>query len=236
MPDSTRLNKYLAHNLGLSRREVDNYIQQGRIKINGTTAELGNSVQPGTDTISLDNRTITPGVKTSEYLLLNKPVGYVCSRKKQGNSPTIYALIPKKYWQLKVAGRLDKDSCGLIMLTDDGDTIFQLTHPKFNKQKIYIVRLNKPLDSTDFTAINNGVKLEDGLSNMNIENVESSKQFSTFKVTMSEGRNRQIRRTFKAFGYTVNHLERIQFGSYQLNDLKPGQFKEVTAPQDSAFV
>lgn len=213
-----RLNKYLAHTFGLSRREADERIKQGRVLINGSIASLGNVIDPSRDKVSFDNQVIASAPKRYTYLLMNKPVGYICSRKQQGDTPTIYSLLPRQYHHLKVAGRLDKDSCGLLLLTDDGDTIFKLTHPKFGKEKVYNIAINKPLSAADIKKINGGIKLEDGTSNMSVHSHKSLLP-NSYSVRMSEGRNRQIRRTLKALGYTVTHLERISFGEYSLSRL-----------------
>lgn len=223
MPESIRLNKHLAHTLGVSRREADQHIEQGRVTINGAVATLGNIVQPGRDKVALDGSPITTAVKHYTYLLMNKPTGYVCSRKQQGDTPTIYALLPEKYRTLKVAGRLDKDSCGLLLLTDDGDTIFKLTHPRFGKAKVYHVQLSKPLTHEDLDAINSGIVLDDGKSNMSVKPLNDPSSPHSYTVTMKEGRNRQIRRTFGGQGYMVTRLERIQFGPYKLSELNGSQ-------------
>lgn len=220
-----RLNKYLAHTYGMSRREADDVIKAGRVKINNKTAVLGNIVHLERDTVSFDNKSQLVTKERYTYLLLNKPMGYVCSRKKQGNNPTVYTLLPRQYHHLKVAGRLDKDSCGLLLLTDDGDTIFKLTHPKFGKEKVYQVGLNKPLKSGDKKKIENGVELEDGISKLQISSdtqqktKASNQKPNSYIITMREGRNRQIRRTFKALGYTVTFLERRSIGKLSLNHL-----------------
>lgn len=224
---AVRLNKYLAHTFGLSRREADLRITLGRVFINGKVATLGNVIDPTRDKISFDNQIVAHAPKRYTYLLLNKPVGYVCSRKQQGQNPTIYDLLPRQYHHLKVAGRLDKDSCGLVLLTDDGDKIFQLTHPKFGKEKIYHIGLNKPLSPADLQKVNQGVELEDGKSNLHIE-PRKSKLPNTYTVRMSEGRNRQIRRTLKQLGYTVTHLERISFGHYKIEQLKGQQHLQIS--------
>lgn len=224
-----RLNKFVAHRFGISRREADTRIEQGRVLVNGKIATLGNVINPLRDQVTLDNAPAA-SKKRSTYLLLNKPVGYVCSRKKQGDNPTIYDLLPREYQHLKVAGRLDKDSCGLLLLTDDGDAIFKLTHPKFKKEKVYVVGLNKPLKPEDKKLIDRGVELEDGISKLQITGTReqisktANQKPNLYKVTMHEGRNRQIRRTFKALGYTVTFLERINLGIYKLEGLKPGEF------------
>lgn len=233
MAELTRLNKHLAHSTGMSRREVDLAIEQGRITINGKPARLGNIINPISDIIAVDDTGITRKPKRYTYLLLNKPVGYVCSRKQQGDSPTVYTLLPRQYQHLKVAGRLDKDSCGLVLLTDDGDTIFKLTHPKFGKQKVYQVALNKPLKAEDKEKIEHGVGLEDGSSRFKVTGARGQKPTpaslkpNLYTVTMNEGRNRQIRRTFKALGYTVTHLERQSFGTYSLSQLRDKQYLQV---------
>lgn len=224
MAELVRLNKYLAHNFGLSRREADLKISEGKVLVNGKPAQLGTIVNPDRDNLSLDSTPLKKAPQRYTYLLMNKPVGYICSRKQQGDTPTIYSLLPRRYHHLKVAGRLDKDSQGLLMLTNDGDTIFKLTHPQFAKQKIYQVGLNKPLKPADKAKIQAGLKLEDGVSKLTISAVPTkagiSKKSSIYKVTMYEGRNRQIRRTFKTLDYTVTHLERIKLGSFTLSELK----------------
>lgn len=229
MSEYIRLNKYLAHRLGISRRLADQKIENGQVRVNNTVAMLGRTIQTDRDVITIDSNVITPHVKRYTYLLVNKPVGYVCSRRQQGESPTIYKLLPRQYQHLKVAGRLDKDSCGLVLLTDDGDTIFKLTHPKFGKQKTYQVGLNKPLTSEDKKKIESGVMLEDGASKFLVSVIPAkagiSKKPNLYKVVMSEGRNRQIRRTFKALGYTVTHLERVQLGKYKVGSLLPSQYR-----------
>lgn len=227
MPDPVRLNKHLAHTLGMSRREADSCIEQGRVLINGTLASLGNVVHPGRDSISVDNEPITTAVKTYTYLLMNKPVGYICSRRQQGDTPTIYKLLPPEFHQLKVAGRLDKDSCGLLLLTDDGDTIFKLTHPKFGKEKVYQVGLGKPLTPEDFELINQGIVLEDGVSDLRVKPLSIEGKPYLYTVTMHEGRNRQIRRTFGGLGYMVTHLERVNFGDYRLEQLGDNVFLQI---------
>lgn len=227
MGEYIRLNKHIAHTTGISRREADEYIASGKVWVNKQPAALGAIVQPDRDTITVENKSLSKQEKSYTYLLMNKPVGFVCSRKQQGETPTIYSLMPREYHHLKVAGRLDKDSCGLLLLTDDGDTIFKLTHPKFQKEKTYTVSLNKPLKPEDQKKISNGVLLEDGLSKFQISDIKQQKSPNTYKITMHEGRNRQIRRTLKSLGYTVTHLERTKFGPYSLTQLNTKPFIQI---------
>lgn len=216
---SVRLNKHLALVLGISRREADDLIKQGRVTLAGEVARLGAQISPPAE-VEVDSKPIAQSQEYT-YLLFNKPVGYVCSRRQQGDNPTIYNVLPEKYHHLKPVGRLDKDSSGLILLTNDGDFAYQMTHPQFRKVKIYEVQLTRPLEPLHQQMISDyGVMLEDGKSQFLIEKEEVG-----YKITMHEGRNRQIRRTFAALGYTVTQLHRSIFGNYSLGDIKPGEFK-----------
>jgi len=220
-----RLNKHLALSLGISRREADNLIDQKSVKINEKIATLGARFKEG-DSITVNGKKIAN--KTNyQYLALNKPVGYVCSRKQQGDHPTIYELLPKEYHQLKPVGRLDRDSSGIILLSNDGDFTYHMTHPSFNKVKIYNVRLDVDLAPIHQQMISDyGVNLEDGSSKLQLERMNNIDRKSWI-VTMHEGRNRQIRRTFGSLGYTVKKLHRTNFGNYSVGDIQPGKFEIV---------
>lgn len=224
MEDSIRLNKFLAERLGLSRRQADDAIATGRVKISGKTAVLGARIT-SSDTIIFDGKPVAKSVEYV-YLGLNKPVGYVCSRKSQDDAPTIYTLLPPEYQSLKTVGRLDKDSSGLILLTNDGDFAFQMTHPKFVKTKLYEVKLDTPLAPLHQQMISEyGIEIGDGVSKLGLSKLDDSRL--SWLVTLHEGRNRQIRRTFAALGYNVVKLHRIQFGPYRLDQLKPSQYAVV---------
>ena len=220
-----RLNKFLAEKVGLSRREADNLIVDGKVLVNQQRAVLGARISE-TDEIVCDGKIISTKKPEYIYLMLNKPVGYVSSRKTQGEVPTLYELLPEKYQKLKTVGRLDKNSSGLILLTNDGDFAFKHTHPKFYKLKTYLVELDQTLTPLHQQEISDfGIHLEDGLSKLFLTKLDDSRL--KWQVEMSEGRNRQIRRTFAALGYKVVKLHRIEFGHYQLGDLKTGEFKLV---------
>jgi 23S rRNA pseudouridine2605 synthase len=214
-----RINKFIALATGLSRRAADAAVTEGRVKINERLARTGDQVEP-TDVVVLDNRPITPDVKRVT-IALNKPEGYICSREGQG-SKTIYDLLPKELRHLKPVGRLDKNSSGLLLLTNDGELAHQLTHPSFQKEKVYEVELDKPLSSDDQRHIEAGIELEDGVSKLQLRG--SGKKW---QVTMAEGRNRQIRRTFAALEYGVVKLHRTKFGNYILSNLALGDCKTL---------
>ena len=221
-----RLNKFLALQLGISRRQADELIEKGRISINGKTAQLGERFKAG-DEIKLGEKIISKTREEKKYVIFNKPRGYVCSRKKQGENETIYAILPKEFSVLKPVGRLDKDSSGILLLTNDGDFAFQMTHPKFRKVKEYLVSLDTPLQPIHQQMIADfGINLPDGKSQLGLERLDDSRK--NWKVIMSEGRNRQIRRTFSAISYEVEELHRTVFGSYILpKDLNFGDFRKV---------
>lgn len=222
---SERLNKYLAFHLGLSRREADTLISSGRVVVSGEKAILGSRVEEG-QPVEVDRKLITPK-SAHTYVAFHKPIGYVSSRKQQGDVPTLYSLLPETYYHLKPVGRLDKDSSGLLILTDDGDFAFHMTHPKFYKVKSYEVSLGTDLAPLHQQMISDyGVQLEDGPSKLSLERQDDTRK--NWTVTMHEGRNRQIRRTFAALGYEVVKLHRTSFGPYALNGLKPGSFEIVT--------
>ena len=215
-----RINKYVAQATGMSRRAADTAIAEGRVAVNGASTEVGTEVSPN-DTVTLDGKPIAPGAKLTT-ILLNKPVGYVVSREGQG-SKTIYDLLPAEYRHLKPVGRLDKDSSGLLLLTNDGNLANELTHPRYAKTKVYEIELNRSLEPLHLQMItDHGIKLEDGPSKLQLEKMGSDKQWL---ITMQEGRNRQIRRTFAALGYTVTKLHRTHFGNYQLNELESGRIR-----------
>lgn len=221
---SERLNKYLAFHLGLSRREADDLIAKGVVAIDGMAAELGARIDPA-QPVTVNGKKVTPKASYT-YLAFNKPEGYVSSRKQQGDAPTLYSLLPNEFHHLKPVGRLDKDSSGLLLLTDDGDFAYQMTHPKFYKIKVYDVSLDKALEPLHQQMISDyGIQLEDGPSKLSLERKGDNRKDWT--VTMHEGRNRQIRRTFAALGYSVTNLHRTSFGAYQLDALTPGSYTSV---------
>lgn len=221
-PETIRLNKHLALQLGVSRREADELIEKGNVTINGETAVLGARFAPG-DSISVKGKGVT-GNAEYQYVAFNKPAGYVCSRRAQGENPTIYAILPPEFHALKPVGRLDKDSSGLILLSNDGDFAYRMTHPKFVKTKVYEVELDRNLEPFHQQMISDfGVQLEDGTSKLGLTRLSDDSR-KLWQVTMAEGRNRQIRRTFAALGHEVTRLHRTHFGNYSLGDMKPGEY------------
>lgn len=218
-----RINQFLAKYTELSRRAADKAVSDGRVEVNGILAMLGDVVVDS-DRVSLDGQEIDSS-QVDATIMLHKPTGYVVSRNGQG-SKTVYDLLPERYHHLNPVGRLDKDSSGLLLLTTDGKLANELTHPRYDKTKTYEVELNRPLDPLDQDAVHDkGVALEDGPSKLGLDPLGTGHK--KWLVTMSEGRNRQIRRTFEHLGYKVTKLHRTNFGDYSLSDLKSGEFSVI---------
>lgn len=215
-----RINNYLAMSTGIGRRAADKAIADGRVKINNSLAVLGQIVS-GTDKVSLDNIIVSLPEESKQVVMLNKPIGYVCSRDGQGN-PTVYDLLPSNLHSLKTIGRLDKDSSGLLLLTNDGQLANRLAHPSNTKVKEYQIELQRALTTKALFDLKSGVMLKDGVSKISLEGGGTK-----WKVRITEGRNRQIRRTFAKVGAEIVTLHRTNFGSYVLGTLKPGKWINV---------
>jgi 23S rRNA pseudouridine2605 synthase len=200
---------------GLSRRAADKVIKSGQVIIDDKVATLGQEVDIDS-IVSLNNQILS--LPQAALIMLNKPAGYVVSREGQG-SQTIYSLLPQNLASLKPVGRLDKDSSGLLLLTNDGQLAQILTHPKYQKTKVYRIVLGKDLAAGDQRKIESGVNLDDGVSWFQLEGNKNN-----WIATIGEGRNRQIRRTFSKLGYRVTRLHRIKFGPFELSNLQSGHY------------
>jgi len=221
-----RINQYLAHATGCSRRQADGLIAEQRVRLNGTMAALGAEVAAN-DHVTLDDQPLE--LPSYQTIALHKPVGYVASRRQQGGTPTVYDLLPEELHQLKPVGRLDKDSSGLLLLTNDGNLAQRLQHPSSGKWKHYEVELDRTLAATDKAKLIAGVSLEDGPSRLQLAG-----QGKTWTVQLQEGRNRQIRRSFAALGYRVVGLHRTSFGTIDLGELAAGQWRVLAAEELTA--
>lgn len=211
-----RINKYVALCSHLSRRKADQAIEAGVVTVNGDKIDAGYQVQPG-DIVTLAGHEITPPDTIS--IILNKPADYVVSRSGQG-SKTIYELLPEELQHLNPVGRLDKASSGLLIMSNDGELSQALTHPSKDKNKVYDIELYMPLTDQHRAQIESGIELEDGISKLKLNGAETN-----WQVTMSEGRNRQIRRTFGELGYTLKNLHRVRIDDIELGELETGKWK-----------
>lgn len=220
-----RINKYLS-GCGLgSRRKVEEFILEGRVKVNGKIIrDLSCIVDPDKDVIEFNRSRIE--LKRYYYLLLNKPRGYITSMHDEHGRAIVIDLIHEKYITAGVVpvGRLDKDSEGLLLLTNDGDTAYKLTHPRFDIEKQYVVTIDAPLDDKTRQSIMKGVYLY-GEKTKPAELHPVDREGLQWRMHIREGKKRHIRMTFQKFGFKVKRLKRITFGPLQLSGLNSGEFR-----------
>jgi len=222
-----RLQKYLADAGVASRRAAEEMITAGRIFVNGKVADiLGTKVDPEKDKVTVDGRSVKQN-RESVVMMLNKPRGYVCSAKKFPGEKNIFDLIEYRY-RIYPIGRLDKDSEGLILLTNDGQLADRLTHPKFQKEKEYIVTVDKNINERFLENMENGVNLDDGRTMPAFTEALAEDEFS---IILKQGKKRQIRRMCEVLGYNVTRLKRIRINRLLLGNLKLGQTRILGAKE-----
>jgi len=226
MNDGTRLNKYLASCAIGSRRACDALIQTGRVDVNGSSCtKLATRIQAG-DHVKVDGRRVVPREVT--IVAFHKPRGYVCSREDELGRDTIYTLLPGALHALHHVGRLDRDSEGLLILTNDGDLSQRLMHPSKSVEKEYLVTANQSFENAHLDQFLEGVYTEGGkLRAKAIERLSARR----IKVVLDHGAKRQIRLMFETMGYTVSKLLRVRIGQLWLGDLEPGHWALLTAPE-----
>ena len=221
-----RLQKYMASCGVASRRKCEEIIAEGRVKVNGVTVrEAGLKIQPGKDRVTVDGKEIIPANKPV-YIMLNKPVGYVSTVRDQFMRPTVLDLVKGVKGRIYPVGRLDYDSEGLILLTNDGNFAYGLTHPRHKVDKTYMVVVQGRPDRIEIDRIRSGVEIDGRMTSpadIRVESVQGNK--TTFRVVIHDGRNRQVRRMFEAIGYTVVSLKRTGIGKLQLGTLAPGKWR-----------
>lgn len=221
---ATRINKFIANNTSISRRKADEMISQGAISVNGQkTKEMGTMIDEDNDKVTINGK---PVVAKQEkiYIALNKPAGFVTTRNDELNRPTVMDLIPKGK-NLKPVGRLDKDTEGLLILTNDGDLIHKFTHPKFHCEKEYKAHVTGVLTDPEKAKLENGVVIEGRkTAKAFIQILKRSEHATDLKITIYEGRKRQIRKMFAEINHPVKYLQRIRIGKIKLGFLKKGEF------------
>lgn len=221
-----RLQKYMAHCGVASRRKCEQLIARGRVRVNDVTVkELGTKIRPGRDIVEVEGKIISP-IKEHVYIMLNKPIGYVSTVKDQFGRPTVLDLVKGIEERIYPIGRLDYDSEGLILLTNDGALTHCLTHPRYEINKVYIVTVPGKLTKRDITVINKGIELDGFVTSpADVRLLKAGRGASEYRVVIHEGRNRQVRRMFETVGFKVASLKRIAIGSLQLGILAPGDWR-----------
>lgn len=222
-----RLNKYVANSGVCSRREADTYIAAGNVTVNGkAVTEMGYKVKPG-DKVRFDGRLLNPEKK--EYVLLNKPKNFITTTSDERGRRTVMELVSNaSKARLLPVGRLDRNTTGLLMFTNDGDLAKKLTHPKHGVRKIYHVELNKSLKDADLKAIRSGLQLEDGPVQVDEVSYIRNAPKREVGIKIHSGRNRIVRRIFEHLGYNVVKLDRVVFAGLTKKDLPRGHWRYLT--------
>lgn len=225
--DLIRLNKYLANSGLCSRREADTLIAAGNVSVNGkTVTEMGYKVKSN-DTVRFDGRVISPEKK--EYVLLNKPKNFITTTRDERGRRTVMELITNaSKSRIVPVGRLDRNTTGLLLFTNDGDLAKKLTHPRHNIRKIYHVELDKVLRSDDFKKIASGLNLDDGPVQVDEISFVTNKSKKEVGIKIHSGRNRIVRRIFEHLGYEVIKLDRVVFAGLTKKDLPRGHWRHLT--------
>ena len=228
-----RLNKFLARSGVCSRRNADILIQSGRVAINGIPVQkLGTVVDETKDQVSVDGKKISLQEKLT-YLLLNKPKGYISTVRDNFNRPTVLNLLGREQKVFPV-GRLDQDTEGVLLLTNDGELTFRLTHPKFEIEKTYQVIVLGEMDQKILDSFKDGIKLEEDTIAKGEGNIlKSGKEESIFELTLKEGKKREIKRMCQQVGLKVIHLVRIKFAHLTAEGLEPGHWRYLTEKEIS---
>lgn len=226
-----RLQKCIAQAGLASRREAEIWIAAGRVQVNGRVAQIGESADPSVDRIEIDGRPLPAGER-KYYLLLNKPVGYVTSSKDPEGRPIVTDLVRNIPARLFSVGRLDLTTEGLLLLTNDGELAQHLAHPRHEVEKTYLVRVRGMLTPAARFRLESGVELDDGpTAPARVEDLRCTAGHSWFKLTIHEGRNRQVRRMCDAVGFSVSRLKRIRLAFLDLGELAPGSYRQLTAAE-----
>lgn len=225
-----RLNKYIAASGLCSRRKADELIENGEVSVNGKKiTELGYIVD-SKDKVFVNKKSIHP--LKHEYYRFFKPAGYITTCEDEKARKTIYDLLPESMYKLKPVGRLDKDSTGLLILTNDGELINELTHPSVKVPKVYLVSVEAVVHQHQLEQMAAGIELEPGKkAYADITVLEADKKHTFMQITLYQGMNRQIRRMFEYFGFEVKTLKRIQHATINLDGLKRGEFKPIKPRQ-----
>jgi 23S rRNA pseudouridine2605 synthase len=220
-----RINKYLASSGVASRRECDRLISEGKVKVNGNVATLGLDVGEG-DEVTVNGNIVV--IKKNEYYILNKPKGYICSVSDDKGRKTVMDLMPQNTGRIYPVGRLDYDSEGLLILTTDGELAQHLTHPSNQVPKTYLVKIEGTLTEQALNPIRSGIEIEGYVTKKcKAHIVETNKEYTKVHVTLTEGKNREIRKMFAAIGKEVTLLKRIKIGEISLRGLDRGSYRKL---------
>ncbi len=230
-----RLNNYISSTGICSRREADKLIEQKKVLINGKVAQIGQPVNEG-DVVKVNGKIIKPK-KTNVYIALNKPVGITCTTERHVKGNIIdYINYPERIFPV---GRLDKPSEGLIILTSDGSIVNKILRSENNHEKEYVVTVNKDITSDFISKMSNGVKIFNPVTNKNVITKKckvNKVNNRTFKIVLTQGYNRQIRRMCKVFNYEIKKLQRVRIMNLTLKGIAPGKWRKLTEKEVKGLI
>ncbi len=230
--NSVRLQKFIADQGICSRRKAEELILQLEVTVNGNIAEIGQKIIPGKDVVAVKGRHIVPTENATITLMMNKPRGYVCSNDDPFNEKTVFDLLPKQFRKERLfcVGRLDKDSQGMLILTNDGDLAHKITHPSSQIVKRYLVTLNRPYTPELIQAMLAGVETEDGLLKADkiIPSKAGFKKDYQMEIHISHGKKREIRRMVEACDFFVHRLSRTQIGALKMRNIPIGGITKLS--------
>lgn len=224
-----RLQKFLADCGIASRRKSEEIILSGRVEVDGVIVDtLGTKIDPDINKITVNGRTVK-NIQNFRYILLHKPEGFITTAKEQFDRPSVLDLIEDCTERIYPVGRLDFDTSGLLLLTNDGDLTFKLTHPKHDIEKTYIARIVGVINNDAIESLKTGVYI-DGYktSPARVEILKRYENNTSVKIVIKEGKNRQVRKMFSAVGHEVVSLKRIATGNLTLGELKRGEYRDLT--------
>ena len=224
-----RVSKIIANSGYTSRRKAEELIKNGKVLVNGERAELGQKVN-GNDLITVDGETINQKNRNYEYYLLNKPRSVVTTSSDDKGRKTVVELIDTNA-RIYPVGRLDYDTTGALLLTNDGELTNKLTHPKNNIDKVYLVKVRGIVQIDDIRKLRNGVKIDDFITSkarVKIKEIDKSKMTSLIEITIHEGHNHQVKKMFQSVGYDVIKLSRISFAGLDVKKLKSGEYRKLS--------
>ncbi len=225
-----RINKYIAQSGFCSRRKADEYILNGSVKVNGNIVTMLGFEIRTKDKVTVDGKLIR--ADKLEYYKFYKPAGYITTKSDEKGRKTIYDILPDEYKHLNPVGRLDKDSSGLIILTNDGNLAYELTHPSIKVAKTYIVKVDAKLTDEELNKLSTGIEIEKGkIAYCDWQIIEETKNETIFEIVLHQGMNRQIRKMFEFLGHSVINLKRVRHANIDLAGLKKGQIKPIKPRQ-----
>ena len=235
MTEGIRLQKYISRCGRASRRQAEVLMLAGRVRVNGElVSELGTRIIPGRDTVHVDDDVLE--LTALRWIAFHKPTGVLTTRRDPHGGLTIYDVLPEECSTLRYVGRLDRESEGLLILTNDGDVAHGIQHPSRQVERVYRVVVTGTLTQSKCAVLLRGVQLEDGIARVNSVDVLDKDEFSTtIEVVLTEGRKREVRRMMNAIGHGVRRLVRIRFGPVKLGELPVGEWRDLDESEKNSL-